>query len=319
MTQTDSQRCGYVALLGQPNAGKSTLLNAMVGQKLAGVSGKPQTTRNRILGISLQQNAQILFLDTPGIHRTTRKVKLNSMMNREAWSVIQDADVVLYLVDGLQGWTASDADFLGNVLRATNKPVRVLLTKVDRRKKAIMLEQAAKVRDHLVELAAGQKGQLLDLEPVLFSAKDPHYLKALGDLLQSMLPVEPWLFPESELTDRPQRFVVAELIREKIFRSLGEELPYQCAVKVESLEFKPQLVHCVALIVVGRASHKGMVIGRGGAKIKEIGQAARESLEQHLEQKVFLDLQVAVEENWVDNEALIAEYSSLENPPSAKG
>lgn len=313
------QKCGYIALLGQPNAGKSTLLNALVGQKLAGVSNKPQTTRNRILGIVNQDPSQLLFLDTPGIHRNSKGLKLNRLMNKEAWSVIQDADVILYLIDGAKGWRSSDADFLISVLKAAaaeKLPVLTLLSKTDQGKKAEFNEKKAVAARHIQEICESLDEDLSALlvrrEPLGVSAKRRDTHTPLFEHIQGLLPDGPWLYPADDLTDRPQAFIVSEIIREKVFRSLGDELPYQAAVTPAEIRSEKGMVYVSAEIIVARQTHKGMVVGKKGSKIKEIGMSARRDLESHFESKVFLDLQVRVDRSWMDNEALIAQYSGLD-------
>ena len=247
------QQCGYIALLGRPNAGKSTLLNALVGDKLAVVSKKPQTTRNRILGIAQHEDAQLLFLDTPGLHRNKGQSVINTMMNRVALQVAGEADLLVYLVDIIVGFTAEDARFLSRVLTTTKAPV-------------------------VIEVV---------------------WLGGEG------------LGADDDLTDRPRYFIGAELIREQIFRQLSQEIPYGTAVKVTAVEFKGDLVVVRATAVVSRASHKPILLGKGGARIKSIGTAARASLENHFDKKVFLELQVAVAEGWTDDQRLIADLANL--------
>lgn len=309
------QRCGRIALMGRPNMGKSTLLNAILGQKIAGVSAKPQTTRNQILGIHTEGQSQLLFLDTPGIHRQKKGQRLNSLMNREAWTVLDQADLVLFLVDCQRGWQDEDRVFLKAILEQGQVPVEVLLSKVDRLKKA-ECEQVC--RDVVVALQALKDSldaeaadRLVSTQVLQISAKRRESVQGLLQHLQTKVPFGPWQYPEEDLTDRSQNFVASELIREQVFRCLGEELPYSSAVRIDKLEFAPPLVRIYASIIVARASHKGMVIGKRAVKIKEIGMAARQTLEQHFESKVFLDLQVVVDENWLDNVNLVAEYSHL--------
>ncbi|SMF30436.1 GTPase Era [Pseudobacteriovorax antillogorgiicola] len=311
-----NQQSGYVSLLGRPNAGKSTLLNALVGQKIAGVSSKPQTTRNRILGICNHDQAQILFLDTPGMHRLRKSAKINSLMNQEAWSVIGESDLVLYMIDANIGMEGLDRDFLKSIMKATESPVALVLSKTDRMKKDRIKERshqvAAQIAEILEEVPEEKRSFLVNPEPIWSSAKNRESLPALLDFICEFLPEAPWMYPEDDLTDRPQRFVVSELIREKTFRLLGEEIPYHTAVRIDKMEFKKNNVSIMASIIVARNSQKGMVIGKQGSKIKEIGIEAREELEKHLDQPVFLDLQVKVDPDWVDDVSLIAEYSSLE-------
>ncbi len=323
LSLTMTQRCGYIAIMGRPNAGKSSLLNTLVGQKIAGVSAKPQTTRSRILGIRLEGDAQLLFLDTPGIHRQQRRVELNSMMNREAWSVLADADAVLYLIDGSSepGEEGFDPDraFLRNLLRDYAGPVFLCLNKCDKMKKdeiaTRQMEVDTLVRALLFELGEESKAQIAGDRIWTVSAKRRDSLDELLSDVSQRLPEGPWLFPEDDLTDRPQKFVVSELIREQAFRCLGAELPYHLAVRVEEVDFEEGLVRIYAELIVGRSQHKGIVLGKGGSKIKEIGSKARVSLELHFSQKVFLKLEVIVDEGWVNDRYSVAEYSEFASNP----
>ena len=310
-------KCGYVGLVGRPNAGKSTLLNAILGQKIAGVSAKPQTTRNKIVGIHMIDDAQLLFIDTPGLHKNKKNIRINAMMNKEAWSALDGADAVLYLIDIMEGWDNLDAKYLEGIIQSASCPVAVVISKVDRMKN----EEVSKFSDSIkakIEAIVEEKGLSEQAEKYLHneifevSAKQKETFGAIERFIVSFLPEGPWLYPESDLTNRPQKFVVGEIIREKVFRSLGEELPYNTAVKIELMEFKKKVVNIVATIIVGRDSHKGMVIGKRGAKIKEIGMDSRKDLEKHFDKKVFLDLQVKVDSDWVEDASLIAEYASLD-------
>jgi GTP-binding protein Era len=317
------RRCGYVALLGRPNAGKSTLLNALVGQKLAGVSNKPQTTRNRILGICQVQDAQVLLLDTPGIHRNAKKMRLNNLMNREAWSVLEDADLVLYLVDCVRGWDERDADFLASLIKGVSSKqakIQVLVSKSDQKKKTEVQQVLCHVQEQMKAIIAkiGEGEQSLVAEPKAVSAKHKDSVSLLMADIAQQMPEGDWLYPEEDLTDRPQKFIVGELIREKVFRLLGDELPYQAAVVVQEIVFEKGLVKVSADIIVARQTHKGMVIGKKAAKIKEIGSQARQGLEHHFETQVFLDLQVRVDESWIDDESLIAEYAGIDASANSK-
>lgn len=317
------RRCGYVALLGRPNAGKSTLLNALVGQKLAGVSNKPQTTRNRILGICQLQGAQVLLLDTPGIHRNAKKMRLNNLMNREAWSVLEDADLVLYLVDCVRGWDDQDADFLASLLKGVSSKqakIKVLISKSDQKKNSEVQLVVGLVQEQMQAICAAnpESKESLIAEPLVVSAKHKDSVSSLMADIAQQMPEGDWLYPEEDLTDRPQKFIVGELIREKVFRLLGDELPYQAAVLVQGIVFEKGLVKVSADIIVARQTHKGMVIGKKAAKIKEIGSAARQGLENHFETQVFLDLQVRVDESWIDDESLIAEYAGIDGSAKTK-
>jgi GTP-binding protein Era len=314
-----STTCGYIALLGRPNAGKSTLLNALVGDKLAAISRKPQTTRNRILGVALHEKAQLLFLDTPGLHQDMGRDLINTMMNRVALHAAAEADLLVYLVDTAVGFGDVDAVFLARVLGASKAPLLVLASKAD---VPLKHERAASLAALGLSLErffaepehAAWAPRLLGGEPRTMSAKTPQDVAELRALMAAQLPEGPWLFPEDDLTDRPRVFICAELIREQIFRQLGQEIPYGTAVKVTAVEFKGTMVVVRATAVVSRKSHKPILLGKGGARIKAIGTAARISLERHFDQKVFLELSVSVAEGWTDDERLIAELAHMTAP-----
>lgn len=313
-----TKKCGYIALIGRPNAGKSTLLNALVGDKVAVVSRKPQTTRNRILGVAMEQDAQILVLDTPGIHQDRGLGLLNETMNRVALQVAKEGDAIVYLIDPRPGFTAEDQRYLDKVLNATVAPFLIVLTKVDAQKTAEIDVARKKVTAALAEFFADERraawkerwltGKVLDV-----SAKRPDEVKKLKAYLATALPESPWLFPEDDLTDMPRVFIAGELIREQIFRQLNQEVPYATAVKVDEVSFKPDLVVVRATILVERKSQKPILLGKGGAQIKAIGMYARASLEKHFDKKVFLDLQVSVAEGWTSDQRLIAELANLQS------
>ncbi len=310
-----TKRCGYIAIMGRPNAGKSSLLNTLVGQKIAGVSAKPQTTRNRILGIRMEGDSQLLFLDTPGIHRQQRRMTLNSMMNKEAWSVLADADCVLYLIDAQDEEREGDREFLAGILRDFKGPTFVCLNKTDKMKQFEIDTQLGVTFHLLAEIASSLEGEAAarvastQIWPI--SAKRKESLEELLATVGATLPEAEWLYPTDDLTDRSQKFVCSELIREQAFRCLGAELPYHLAVRVEDIEWEDALVRVEAELIVSRMQHKGIVVGKGGQKIKEIGSKARVSLEQHFGSKVFLGLEVRVDEGWVHDKRSIADYSEL--------
>jgi GTP-binding protein Era len=314
-----STTCGYIALLGRPNAGKSTLLNALVGDKLAAISRKPQTTRNRILGVALHEEAQLLFLDTPGLHHDRGRDLINAMMNRVALHAAAEADLLVYLVDTAIGFGEVDAKFLARMLGASKAPLLVLASKADA---PLKHERAASLAALSLSLErffaepehAAWAPRYLQAEPLPLSSKRPEDIAAIKEYMASLLPASPWLFPDDDLTDRPRLFICAELIREQIFRQLGQEIPYGTAVKVEGIEFKPGMVVVRATAVVSRKSHKPILLGKGGARIKAIGTSARVSLEKHFDQKVFLDLKVAIAEGWTDDSRLIAELAHMTAP-----
>ncbi len=317
-----TKRCGYVALLGRPNAGKSTLLNAMIGDKVAVVSRKPQTTRNRILGLAVTEDAQIMFLDTPGLHRSKGRDLINTAMNRVAMQVSHEADIILYMVDITQGFTEQDEKFLARILTQSKAPFIVLASKADALKKperasalaGISLRLEAFLRE---EPNTAHTTRLLQPDPIPLSGKRPEEVLELKEYLAELLPEGPWLYPEDDLTDMPRSFIAGELIREQVFRQLGKEIPYSTAVTVDDIKFKNEIVVITATIVVNRASHKGIVVGKGGAQIKAIGSAARESLAKHFGSKVFLDLSVAVSERWTEDPGLLSELAFLSDDSSS--
>ena len=306
-------RCGFVALVGRPNVGKSTLLNTLVGEKIAAVSPKAQTTRRRFRGIRSDADSQIIFVDTPGLHRAPEGKKLNEFCVAEALDSLRDVDAIVYIVDGSRPLKAGEAeesderfliDSLKRTLAQKPRPLFVLLNKKDLWQKGPKNNQPkfagqAEFAEALKDLPVKQ------LIPV--SAKAGDGLEAVLAELKQVLPEGPALYPTDELTDQSLRTVVAELIQEKLFYLLGEELPYSCAIEIESYhepeEGNPKRRHpeIHAAIHVERESQKPMVIGKGGAKIKEIGVAARESIEKLLGGKVVLKLFVKVTPKWSKN------------------
>jgi GTP-binding protein Era len=299
-------RCGFVALIGRPNVGKSTLLNTLVGEKIAAVSPKAQTTRRRFRGIRSTDSAQIIFVDTPGLHRAQVGMKLNEFFVAEALDSLRDVDAIVYIVDGSRPLKASegaltDETFLIESLRkflgAHSKPLFVLLNKKDVWQKSG--GRFAGQEDFNSALAG------LPVKAIFpVSAKGNEGLDVFLRELEATLPVGPALYPEDELTDQSLRVVVGELIQEKLFYLLGEELPYSCAIEIEQFKEPSESrkhPEIMASIHVERESQKPMVIGKGGAKIKEIGMAARESIEKLLGQKVVLKLFVKVTPKWSKN------------------
>jgi len=287
--QSEPYRCGLVALIGRPNVGKSTLLNHLLGQKLSITSRKPQTTRHQILGIKTTDRAQFVFVDTPGLHKP-RKRALNRYLNRAASSVLPSVHAILFVVEALR-WTEEDELVLEHVRRA-GVPALLVVNKVDR------IEDKAALLPYLAEVA--QKHDFAAVVPV--SALRHDNLDDLEAELLKLLPESEPLFPEDQITDRSVRFLAAEIIREKLMRSLGQELPYDLTVEVERFEEEGNLVRIGALIWVDRPNQKAIVIGKGGERLKQIGQQARKDIEAMLERKVFLELWVKVKSGWSDDE-----------------
>jgi GTP-binding protein Era len=277
---------GFVGLLGPPNAGKSTLLNRLLGTKISITSRKPQTTRNRILGIVHRPQSQLVFIDTPGVHRTRQP--LNIRIVDTALSALGDVDLVLLLADAKRPDRQTEA-FLLERLSETRKPVILALNKIDK---------IASVRLIALLDQWSQRFAFAHLLPI--SALHGTQVEDLLQVLENMLPEGPPFYGTDMLTDSAERFIVAELIREKVFRLTGEEIPYATAVTVdvfrEAQRGKP--IHITATIHVERDSQKGIVIGRGGEKLKQIGRAAREDIERMLAAKVYLELFVRVQKNW---------------------
>ncbi len=279
-------RSGFVAILGAPNAGKSTLLNRLLGAKIAITSRKPQTTRNRILGVVHREKAQLVFIDTPGVHPS--KTPLNVRIVDTALSALADVDLVMILADAARPDPASES-YLLKRLQGVGKPLLLALNKIDLVPKDHLLAQM----EHWS--ARGPFDALMAI-----SALKGLEIEALLDAMQARLPEGPPFFPEDTLTDVPERFIVAELIREKVFRLTGEEIPYATAVTVEAFKEEPRggRIRIHASIHVERSSQKGIIIGRGGRKLKEIGQAARADIERLLAAQVYLELFVRVQKNW---------------------
>ncbi|MBT8123172.1 MAG: GTPase Era [Gammaproteobacteria bacterium] len=285
----DTFRCGYTALIGRPNTGKSTLLNRMLGQKISITSRRPQTTRHRVLGIKTTDTAQLIYVDTPGIHEFEGRA-MNRHLNRAAGSVLMDVDVIVFLVDGLR-WTADDELVLSK-LATVKCPVILAVNKIDQ------LEDREVLLPGLQALAS--KREFREIIPI--SAKRGDNVPALESCIESLLPVSPPFFPEDQVTDRSERFMVAELVREKLFRKLAKELPYGLTVEIESFKREQRITHIHALIWVERASQKSIVIGKQGRLLKEVGQEARRDIESLLGCKVNLKLWVKVKEGWADDE-----------------
>ena len=279
-------RSGFAAIIGAPNVGKSTLLNRILGEKIAITSKKPQTTRNRILGIHHRSSSQIIFVDTPGMHKA--KGKLNEIIVETAVSTMADVDIILIVVD-LSGHDKESEKFVVEKVKKENRPVVLALNKTD----LVKGEKVLRLIDNWSRVYPFKS-----ILPV--SAKHGNQVEELLAVMEQLLPEGPPLFPEDSLTDQPERFIVAEMIREKVFRLTGQEIPYSTAVTIDTFseEKKGSLVKIEAVIHVERNSQKGMVIGKKGSKLKQIGQDARKEIERMLQAKVFLKLFVRVQKNW---------------------
>ncbi|MCB1214103.1 MAG: GTPase Era [Deltaproteobacteria bacterium] len=293
-----SFRSGYIALLGVPNVGKSTLLNQMLGEKLSIVSPKAQTTRHKILGILHRPQAQLLFLDTPGLHLS--KKLINKKMLEAALSTLHDADIILHLIMPQGEFKPLDQRLFEEAKKLA-KPHWVLINQVDQVAKEKLLPRMEQVQklwspDYILPL----------------SAKTGEGVEDLLKLLVKSLPEGPAYFSSEDLTDRNLRFLMAERIREQLFRQLHQELPYGSTVEIEAFEEKEKLISIQAKIILTRESHKGMVLGKKGAKLKSIGQKAREEMEAFLGKKVYLQIFVKVMTGWEKNEAQLKNFGIVE-------
>lgn len=285
----ESFRCGYVAVVGRPNVGKSTLINAILGRKISIVTPRPQTTRHRILAVDSRKHSQVIFVDTPGIHRRARKA-INRMMNRTATGALTDADVVLFVTEANR-WTAEDQDVLKR-LESTSRPVIALLNKIDKVHPKEMLLEALRQMSARYEFAV--------VMPI--SAKNGDNIERLREILPNLLPESAPFFPEDMITDRSRSFRAAEVIREKLTLNLRQEVPYGLTVQIERFSEDEAGVEIHATIWVERESQKGIVVGRKGSVLKRVGRAARLELKAELNVPVHLELWVKVKENWADSE-----------------
>ncbi len=293
------KKCGYVAIIGRPNVGKSTLLNHLLGQKISITSRKPQTTRHRLLGIKTTEKAQIVYVDTPGIHQR-RHNAMNRYLNRAATGSLVGVDVVVWLLEALQ-WTDEDKHIL-SMLQQQACPIILGVNKIDK------LQQKDLLLPYLSEMA--EKRPFHSIMPI--SALRAENLTGLETDIIGLLPENIPLFSEEQVTDRSERFLAAEIVREKLVRRLGEELPYRLTVQIEHFEEKPHLTHISAVIWVERDSQKGIVIGKQGKMLKTIGETARKDLETMLDQKVYLQLWVKVKQGWCDNDRSLKQLGYLD-------
>lgn len=286
---TGDSRCGYVAIVGRPNVGKSTLLNHLLGQKISITSRKPQTTRNAVVGIKTEGDVQIIFVDTPGMHLGQQKA-INRYMNRAATSAMKDVDVVVFVVDRFI-WTEED-EAVAEKLQHVRCPVILAVNKVDQ------IEDKETLLPHLQHLA--EKLNVAEIVPI--SALRNNNLERLEQLIIERLPEGIHMYPEDQITDRSSRFMAAEIVREKITRQLGDELPYEMAVEIEEFSQEGHVLNISALILVERDGQKKILIGDKGARIKLIGTEARIDMEKLFDTKVMLKLWVKVKSGWSDDE-----------------
>ncbi len=294
MSENNSFKSGFITVIGRPNVGKSTLINALVGEKIAAVSDKPNTTRNRILGIRTLPDAQLIFLDTPGIHKA--RGKLGKAMVQTAMGAVQEADVIVVMVEVKEPFGRGDT----YIIESLSKPAILVINKIDTIKKNELLP--------VLEASKQYEDKFTDIIPI--SAMNADGTQHLLETIVKYLPEGPKYFPDDMYTDQPERFLVAELIREKIFTLTQQEIPYQTAVVIEAFEEIPErkLINISAVIYVQRQNHKGIIIGKKGEMLKEIGSLARADIERILGTKVFLELWVKVKEKWSERDNLITEF-----------
>ena len=287
-------KSGFIGIVGRPNVGKSTLLNGILGEKIAIVSDKPQTTRNTIRGIFTEEDVQMVFLDTPGIHKP--RTKLGEYMTGAALHTLNDAEAILFIVDDKLSAGPGDK-YIVEMLKQVKTPKILVINKVD-----IMNPEGYKeIYDEYDAL------QLFD-NIIGISAKENHNVTLLIETLKGYLPEGPFYFPPDMITDHPERFIVSEIIREKMLLYLKDELPHGIAVEIESFKTEKNIVKIGAVIYCEKKSHKGMIIGKEGKKLKGIGKSARIDIEALLGTKVFLELWVKVKENWRDSDVLLSNF-----------
>jgi GTPase len=297
MVEEIAFKSGFISIIGRPNVGKSTLLNALLGEKIAIISDKPQTTRNRILGIVNKPGAQIVFMDTPGIHKPMHK--MNEFMVQTALRTYNEVDIILMLAEATTPPGSGD-QFIIQTLSKVKTPVFLLINKIDLINKEALLpliQQCSKLY-HFVEII-----------PISALKND---LNGLFDAILKRIPQGPQYFPDDQLTDQPERFIVAEIIREKVFELTKEEIPYSSAVIIEEMKEDPEITRIHAVIIVERDSQKGILIGKGGSMLKQIGTLARQDAEKLLGTKIFLKLYVKVKKGWREDTRMLKNIGILE-------
>ncbi|MGS2718208.1 GTPase Era [Eionea flava] len=285
----NSSRCGYIAIVGRPNVGKSTLLNHILGQKLSITSRKPQTTRHKLLGIKTTEDTQYIYVDTPGLHQGQKKA-INRYMNRAVTTAIQDVDVVLFMIEKLH-WLPED-EVVAQRLADLKTPVILVINKVD------TIDDKEMLLPHMQKML--ERVNVAEIIPV--SALNNQNLDRLEEIIRTRLPEDDFFYAEDQITDRSSRFLAAEIIREKITRQLGDELPYQMTVEIEEFTYEGKILHINALILVEREGQKRILIGDKGDRLKKIGQQSREDMQVLFDSKIMLKTWVKVKSGWSDDE-----------------
>lgn len=292
MTDKKDFRCGYVAIIGRPNVGKSTLLNYILGQKLCITSRKPQTTRHQILGIKTSDHAQAIYVDTPGVHNDNSRA-MNRYMNRAAHSIIDDVNVVLFLVEA-GVWSEKDEWVLEKIKNST-KPVILVINKVDQ------LKDKNELLPYMQKLS-----QLYSFRAIVpVSALKGKYIQDLEKEVELLLDIGEAFYPEEQFTDRSMKFIASEIIREKLIRQLGQELPYDLTVMIEKFEDADGKINIHAVILVERRNQKLIIIGQEGQRLKKVGTQARLDMEKMFDARIFLEIWVKVKEGWADDEQML--------------
>lgn len=284
-----NQRCGFVAIIGRPNVGKSTLLNHILGMKLSITSRKPQTTRHQILGVKTADNTQTIYVDTPGIHQR-RGSAINKYMNRAATSVLNDVDVILFVVQANK-WTEEDQAIVER-FKKVSCPILLVVNKID------TLSSKKELLPIIEELSTHY--DYAEILPV--SALSGINVEMLEQKIAPLLPENEYIYPEDQVTDRSMRFLASEIIREKLIRELGQELPYTSTVSIDKYDDAPDIVHIHATIYVESEGQKAIIIGKKGSRLKSIGTKSREDISKMIETKVYLNLWVKVREGWSNDE-----------------
>jgi GTP-binding protein Era len=286
------ERCGYIAIVGRPNVGKSTLLNKILGQKISITANKPQTTRHKILGIKTEGATQAIYVDTPGFHLGQKRT-LNRLMLKAISNGVADVDLIIFVVEKF-GWYETEDMLLENMAKH-QVPIILVLNKVDQ------IKQKNELLPHIQAL--NKKFAFTEVIPI--SAQKGKNVDRLQAVVAELLPIKPFEFPVEQITDRPVRFLVAEIIREKLTRLLGQEIPHQLTVEIEKFSEEEKITKISAIIYIERPGQKKIIIGEKGEKLKEVGTKARIDIEKLLEKKVFLQLWVKVKAGWSDDERLL--------------
>ena len=291
----DQYRCGYVAIVGRPNVGKSTLMNRILGHKLSIVTAKPQTTRQRIAGIKSTPRGQVVYVDTPGIHQAARRA-LNRYMNRIAQAAVYDVDLILFLIEA-DSWTRQD-EFVAQALASVDTPVWLVINKVD----------LVADKSRLLRFLDERVGRERFTEVLMVAARTGDGVADLEDRVFEALPFARPYYDEDEITDRSERFLAGELVREQLMQRLHQELPYVMTVEIEEFRREPGLLSIGAIVWVERPGQKQIVIGKGGSVLKQVGTAARREIEELFGEKVFLRLWVKVSRDWSDDERALRQF-----------